>query len=313
MLGNGFKKPLVKEKRIPMKHIMENKSLEDSNVHEVDSSNCISEDSALNPDINTTITKNHFMKDEIAINDTQFTQIPTINNIEKDTPESPLIFTPNKPIISKHMYDHIVKKLESIFDADPSVVGSKIILETTTHYSDQSETGRNPKIFDREISERTFTVECMSPIFKSFRNAFPEIKYDWIEKEVDSIKIANKMFMTQARLRKTDLLVTHLVDGKEIVDVEVSGPPYNPQESHTVGDIKKLLMMAVCNLCCIFGNDLNCKIEDAKKIKSFSIQEFRKKIMINTPEEDKMKVQDWLHFPDPSLKPLPDFLDAITI
>ncbi|CAH1756901.1 5359_t:CDS:2, partial [Entrophospora sp. SA101] len=86
----------------------------------------------------------------------------------------------------------IVKKLESIFDADPSVVGSKIILETTTHYSDQSETGRNPKIFDREISERTFTVECMSPIFKSFRNAFPEIKYDWIEKEVDSIKIANK-------------------------------------------------------------------------------------------------------------------------
>jgi len=43
MLGNGFKKPLVKEKRIPMKHIMENKSLEDSNVHEVDSSNCISE------------------------------------------------------------------------------------------------------------------------------------------------------------------------------------------------------------------------------------------------------------------------------
>ncbi|CAJ0651801.1 9512_t:CDS:2 [Entrophospora sp. SA101] len=283
----------------------------------------------------------------------------------------------------------IVKKLESIFDADPSVIESKIISETTTHYSNQSETGRflffikhsllaftsnfeyrNPKIFDCEISERTFIVECLSPIFKSFRNAFPEVKYDWIEKEVDSIKIANKMFMTQARLRKTDLLVTHLVDGKEIVDVEVSGPPYNPQESHTVGDIKKLLMMAVCNLCCIFGNDLNCKIEDAKKIKSFSIQvigdrltlfsvslfdrrkylavelasciipfsldsivyflkifnffqilkneifeqkEFRKKIMINTPEEDKMKVQDWLHFPDPSLKPLPDFLDAITI
>jgi hypothetical protein len=40
---NGSKKPLVKEKRIPMKHIMKNKSLEDSNVHEVDSSNCISE------------------------------------------------------------------------------------------------------------------------------------------------------------------------------------------------------------------------------------------------------------------------------
>ncbi|CAJ0764430.1 2642_t:CDS:2, partial [Entrophospora sp. SA101] len=151
----------------------------------------------------------------------RFTQIPTINNTEKDTPESPMILTPNKTIIFEHI---IVKKLESIFDADPSVVGSKIILETTTHYSDQSETGRNPKIFDREISERTFTVECMSPIFKSFRNAFPEIKYDWIEKEVDSIKIANKMFMTQARLRKTDLLVTHLVDGKEIVMLRFQFP-----------------------------------------------------------------------------------------
>ncbi|CAJ0908540.1 7211_t:CDS:2 [Entrophospora sp. SA101] len=40
---NVSKKPLVKVKRIHMKHITENKSLEDSSIHEVDSSNCISE------------------------------------------------------------------------------------------------------------------------------------------------------------------------------------------------------------------------------------------------------------------------------
>ncbi|CAG8648778.1 16192_t:CDS:2, partial [Racocetra fulgida] len=39
-----------------------------------------------------------------------------------------------------------------------------------------------------------------------------------------------------------------LSDATEILHVEVSGPPYKPEKKHTVGDAKKLLMMAVCNL-----------------------------------------------------------------
>ena len=32
----------------------------------------------------------------------------------------------------------------------------------------------------------------------------------------------------------------------EIMNTEVSGPPFKATETHTVGDAKKLLMMSVC-------------------------------------------------------------------
>ncbi|CAG8546991.1 7857_t:CDS:2 [Cetraspora pellucida] len=129
-----------------------------------------------------------------------------------------------------------------------------------------------PKVLDRNMLERSYIVECLSPILRAFRNAFPDIKYMWIEKDVRSIKDANDMFMSNIGERKTDLLILRLSDARELLNVEVSGPPYRSTKKHSVGDVKKLLMMAICNLCRLLGNNLDCNIEDAKNVKTYSIQ-----------------------------------------
>ncbi|CAG8520840.1 13810_t:CDS:1 [Acaulospora morrowiae] len=130
----------------------------------------------------------------------------------------------------------------------------------------------SPKVLARDMSERSYIVECLLPIFRSFRNAFPEVRYEWIEKDVKSLKDAGNMFAINVRARITDLLIMRLSDGREILHIEESGPPYKPEKQHTVGDAKKLLMMAVCNLCRILANNFYCPLDDAKKVKSYSIQ-----------------------------------------
>ncbi|RUS26985.1 hypothetical protein BC938DRAFT_483866 [Jimgerdemannia flammicorona] len=72
-----------------------------------------------------------------------------------------------------------------------------------------------------------------------------------------------RIFVTRQHVQtgKADHLILQLSDGREIVNVEVSGPPFKPRGAHTVGDIKKLLMVAVCNLCRLFGNFLDCDVE----------------------------------------------------
>src|SRR5579871_5745151 len=69
-----------------------------------------------------------------------------------------------------------------------------------------------------------------------------------------------------------DLLVICLSDGMEILNTEVSGFPFKVTITHTVGDVKKLLMISICSLCKIFGNNLDCSIKDTKGIKTYSIQ-----------------------------------------
>ncbi|CAG8719461.1 18612_t:CDS:2, partial [Racocetra persica] len=166
----------------------------------------------------------------------------------------------NKLILDKS----ITSKLEAIFQTDYAEISSKIITETEVEKNMKaSEESRflffirhtlldftamyeymSPKVLARDMSERSYIVECLSPILRSFRNAFPEIRYEWIEKDVKSIRDARNMFAINIRTRKTDLLVLRLSDATEILHVEVSGPPYKPEKKHTVGDAKKLLMMA---------------------------------------------------------------------
>jgi hypothetical protein len=189
------------------------------------------------------------------------------------------------------LQETFVKKLNAIFETDYTKIESKIILETVINGDDQTEEARfnffirdslrdfianfryrMPRVLDREISKRTFIVESLSPIFRAFRNAFPDIKYDWIEKDVTSIQEANKMFEEDINPRKTDLLVIRSLDGLEIMNIEVSELPFKVTREHTVGDTKKLLMMSVCSLCRIFRNNLDCSVEIAKEIKTYSIQ-----------------------------------------
>ncbi|CAG8604183.1 8526_t:CDS:10 [Funneliformis caledonium] len=215
----------------------------------------------------------------------------TINYIEKTTDKK--TFMEIKKMLQTNdqliLQESLVRKLEAIFETDYSEIESKII-EMTTVKGDSEEARFNffirytlldfsanfmfkiPRILDRDISERTFIVESLSPIFRAFRNAFPDIKYEWIEKDVASIKVANSMFADNISPRKTDLLVLRLSDGMEVMNTEVSGPPFKNTQAHTVGDVKKLLMMSVCNLCQLFGSNLNCSIKDAKGVKTYNIQ-----------------------------------------
>jgi len=154
----------------------------------------------------------------------------------------------------------INKKLEVIFQSDYSEIFSKIVEETVTEQDNETtEEARflffirhtlldfvamfkylTPKVLDRDMKERSYIVECLSPILRAFRNAFPEIKYEWIEKDVDSIKKVNKIFMSNINQQKTDLLVLRLSDASELLKIEVSGPPYKSTKRHTVGDAKKI-------------------------------------------------------------------------
>jgi hypothetical protein len=184
------------------------------------------------------------------------------------------------------------KKLGVIFQSDYSEIFSKIVEETVTEKDNETtEEARflffirhtlldfvamfkylTPKVLDRDMKERSYIVECLSPILRAFRNAFPEVKYEWIEKDVESIKEVNKIFMSNINRRKTDVLVLRLSDMNELLKIEVSGPPYKSTKRHTVGDAKKLLMMAVCSLCRMLSDNLDCPIEDAKKVRTYSIQ-----------------------------------------
>jgi hypothetical protein len=102
----------------------------------------------------------------------------------------------NKLVIN----DSIVKKLESIFQTSYTEIESKIISETNIEDNQTSEENRfiffiryallyfiskfkylMPKVLDRDILERSYIVECLSPILQAFRNAFPDIKYMWLE------------------------------------------------------------------------------------------------------------------------------------
>ncbi|CAG8671266.1 12580_t:CDS:1, partial [Cetraspora pellucida] len=63
-------------------------------------------------------------------------------------------------------------------------------------------------------------------------NAFPEIKYEWIKKDVRSVKETKTMFTINIKSQKTDLLVIRLSDATEILHVEVSRPPFKADKKH---------------------------------------------------------------------------------
>ncbi|CAG8785771.1 14135_t:CDS:2, partial [Cetraspora pellucida] len=132
-------------------------------------------------------------------------------------------------------------------------------------------------------------------------NAFPEIKYEWIEKDVRSVKEAGSMFAINIKSRKTDLLVIRLSDATEILHVEVSGPPFKADKKHTIGDIKKLLMMAaIGDKLTLFSVSLVDKkkylaIELASCVIPFSFEEIG---------YDTSKLREWIDLPEDNLIPV---------
>ncbi|CAG8564851.1 14239_t:CDS:2 [Acaulospora morrowiae] len=106
-----------------------------------------------------------------------------------------------------------------------------------------------PKVLDRDMLERSYIIECLSPILHAFRNAFPDVGRK--RREIN---------------QRGKQHVYELSDARELLNVEVSGP-CRFTKKHTVGDIKKLLVMAICSLCRLLGNNLDFNIKDAKDVK----------------------------------------------
>ncbi|RIB16466.1 hypothetical protein C2G38_2316507 [Gigaspora rosea] len=91
-------------------------------------------------------------------------------------------------------------------------------------------------------------------------------KYMWLKKDVRSIKEAILMFTSNFGERKTDLLILRLSDTREFLNVEVSGPPYRSKKN--------------IRLCRLLGNNLDCNIEDAKNVKTYSIQVIKNRLIL---------------------------------
>ncbi|CAG8659411.1 27391_t:CDS:2 [Dentiscutata erythropus] len=143
------------------------------------------------------------------------------------------------------MNDLIVKKLENIFQASYSKIESKVILETNIENNQTMKENRFIFFIQYALLDFVFMFKYLMPkVLDPFRNAFPDIKYMWLEKDIRSIKEANLMFTKN----------------------------FGSKKKHTVGDVKKLLIMAICSLYRLLGNNLNCNIEDAKNVKTYSIQ-----------------------------------------
>ncbi|RIA85357.1 hypothetical protein C1645_830914 [Glomus cerebriforme] len=69
-----------------------------------------------------------------------------------------------------------------------------------------------------------------------------------------------------------DIRGVRLLDDKEILHVEVSGPPSLPTKRHTRGDTKKSLHTDILNLISILLDHLDLSVEVATQIKVFSFQ-----------------------------------------
>lgn len=63
-----------------------------------------------------------------------------------------------------------------------------------------------------------------------------------------------------------------LFDDKEIFHVEVSGPPSPSSDNHAINDAKKSLHTDILNLIAILLDHLRVPVENATKIKVFSLQ-----------------------------------------
>ncbi|CAG8814770.1 40766_t:CDS:2, partial [Gigaspora margarita] len=80
-----------------------------------------------------------------------------------------------------------------------------------------------------------------------------------IEKDIELIKEISKIFISYINHQKIDLLVI------ELLKIKVLGLPYKSTKRHTVS-IQKITYDSCFSLCRILSDNLDCPIEDAKKL-----------------------------------------------
>uniref|UniRef100_U9TTC3 Uncharacterized protein n=1 Tax=Rhizophagus irregularis (strain DAOM 181602 / DAOM 197198 / MUCL 43194) TaxID=747089 RepID=U9TTC3_RHIID len=116
------------------------------------------------------------------------TPCPTVHSAT-----STLIATPNKPIITKATYDEFSAHIICAFNTT-----IHLVKETIEEPIDNQTSEENRfmffircalldfvfrfrylmlKVLARDMLERSYIVECLFPILRAFRNAFPDVKY----------------------------------------------------------------------------------------------------------------------------------------
>ncbi|CAG8567173.1 11139_t:CDS:10, partial [Funneliformis mosseae] len=122
----------------------------------------------------------------------------------------------------------------------------------------------------RRIGERKYIVQNISSLFKYYETTFGNISFDWIESHSPAGKLTKST--TNSGIIKVDVRGVRLLDDKEIIHVEVSGPPSSPSERHSTDDTKKSLHTDILNLISILLDQLDLSVEVATRIKVYSFQ-----------------------------------------
>ncbi|GES96090.1 hypothetical protein GLOIN_2v1487427 [Rhizophagus clarus] len=108
-------------------------------------------------------------------------------------------------------------------------------------------------------------------ISKSFKEiTFGNVSFDWIESHSPASKLTKSP--TNSGIVKVDIRDVRLFDDKEIFHAEVSGPPSPSSDDHAINDAKKSLHTDILNLIAILLDHLRVPVENATKIKVFSLQ-----------------------------------------
>ncbi|CAG8795286.1 9588_t:CDS:2, partial [Dentiscutata erythropus] len=133
----------------------------------------------------------------------------------------------------------------------------------------------NPShILMRHNSERKFLVERVSTPFKLVEYAFGTITTYWIEKVIMSTKAAEFTDNPIGELvtKKADVLATDLAHNVDIMNMEISGGPFQQDRKHTLKVSEKISNIRVNILLTSLRKYLCTSVVTAKKLKTFNIQ-----------------------------------------
>ncbi|CAI2196622.1 5483_t:CDS:2, partial [Funneliformis geosporum] len=132
----------------------------------------------------------------------------------------------------------------------------------------------------RKIGERKYIVQNISSLFKFYESTFGNLYFDWIETHSPASKLTKSR--TYSGIVKVDAKGVRVFDDKEIFHAEVSGPPSSSssQHGHAVNDTTKSIHTDILNLIAILLDHLRAPVENATKIKVFSLQAIEYRITL---------------------------------
>ncbi|EXX72098.1 hypothetical protein RirG_072540 [Rhizophagus irregularis DAOM 197198w] len=114
----------------------------------------------------------------------------------------------------------------------------------------------------RKVGERKYIIQNISSLFKFYEVTFGNVSFDWIESHSPASKLAKSP--TNSGIVKVDISGNFSRRG--------IGPPSPSSGDHAINDAKKSLHTDILNLIAILLDHLRVLVEDATKVKVFSLQ-----------------------------------------